>query len=144
MLTRNLNTDAQEIWAHLKEQGVVNPQVPLINMYEELLHINEGAHLPAHKIDYDPEWQLTEVENRAVAHQRVRHPNGRMRLYIVWRDQEKTRVTYLNYFHDGRKIQRDKFNQYGQLMVGQYLGGREEVLGEDCFDQQGRRVLSRY
>src|SRR5699024_2512571 len=76
MLARNLNTEAQEIWANLKEQGVVNPHVPLINMYEELLHINEGAHLPAQKIAYAPEWQLTEVENTAVAHQRVRHPNG--------------------------------------------------------------------
>src|SRR5690625_5886781 len=67
-----------------------------------------------------------------------------MRLYIVWRDQEKTRVNYINYFHDGRKIQRDKFNQYGQLMVSQYLSAREEVLKEDCFNPQGRRVLSRY
>src|SRR5690625_4529954 len=144
MLTRSLNTEAQEIWTDLKKQGVVNPQLPLMNMYEELLHINEGKHLPPQKIAYDSQWQLIDVENTPTPHQRVRHPDGRMRMYIVWRDQQKTRANYINYFYDGRKIQRDKFNRFGQLMVSQYLGAKEEVLKEDCFTPDGRRVLSRH
>src|SRR5699024_10009158 len=128
----------------LKKQGVVNPQLPLMNMYEELLHINEGKHLPPQKIAYDSQWQLIDMENTPTPHQRVRHPDGRMRMYIVWRDQQKTRANYINYFHDGRKIQRDKFNRFGQLMVSQHLGAKEEVLKEDCFTPDGRRVLSRH
>src|SRR5690625_4155304 len=144
MLTRSLNTEAQKIWTGLRKQGVVNPQLPLMNMYEELLHINEGKHLPPQKIAYDSQWQLIDMENTPTPHQRVRHPDGRMRMYIVWRDQQKTRANYINYFYDGRKIQRDKFNRFGQLMVSQYLGAKEEVLKEDCFTPDGRRVLSRH
>lgn len=144
MLSRNLNHMGQEIWDGYKNQGLVAPNIPLLNLYDDLLQVEAGYEREADRIKYDSSWHVTDVKDTATPHQRVRHPNGRMRMYIVWRDQDKTKADYINYFFAGKKIQRDKFNRYGQLMVSQYLGEQEQVLKEDCFNPMGQRLVSRY
>ncbi len=143
MLTMSLNLDIQIIWQNLKKIGLVRPEIPLLNLYEEVMQINLGAHLPAAQIKYDHNWKVSNVPNTPTPHQRVRHPNGEMRMYIVWRDNEKTIPNYINYFYAGKKIQRDKFNRFGQLAVTQYLGDKERVLKEDCYTPKGQRCMSR-
>ena len=143
MLTMSLNPNIQLNWQEYKEKGIVRPEIPMLNLYEDLMGISDGRNHPAAQINYDSSWQVIEVDNTRTPHQRIRHPNGEMRMYIVWRDAERTTPNYINYFYNRRKIQRDKFNVFGQLAVTQYLGDKERILKEDCYTPQGHRCLSR-
>lgn len=142
ILTASLNLHEQEIWQRHQQQGRVHRSIPLINLYDELLQIEQGRNLPAYIPTWDSAWQVVNVEKNK-RHQRVYHPNGRLRMYLVWRDKERTRLNYINYFHGGRKIQRDRFNRYGQLALVQYLGEKNRVIREDGFTPMGQRCLSR-
>lgn len=144
MLTRALNLDVHLNWQHYKQIGLVDPEVPLLSLYDDLMGISEGESLLPAKVAYDEGWKSIDVPNTLVPHQRVRHPNGEMRLYIVWRDSGRTVLDYINYFFGGKKIQRDKFNRFGQLAISQYLGERGRVVKEDYYTPAGQRCLTRF
>lgn len=143
MLTLKLNLDSHVVWEEYKLAGLVNHNIPLVNMYDDLLKISEGAHLPATSLIFSNGWNVLDVENIKVPHQKIYHPNGVMRMYIVWRDVKKTIPYYINYFVNKKKARRDKFNRYGQLAVTQYLGEKECVLKEDCYTPSGLFCISR-
>lgn len=141
MLTSALNLHAQESWRHYQSIGWVNEKVPLRNVYDELMRIESGSRLPATIPACPDGWRA--VDREGGQHQRVYDADGNFRRYVVWRDRQKAVLDYINYFHDGKRVQRDKFNRYGQLAVSQRLTPDNRVLQETCHAPDGSPCLDR-
>lgn len=141
ILTTRLNLELRNHWQHYQYLGWVDPQVCLLNPYDELLQLERGAACPPASLVLHEGWQIETLAGGA--HQQVRDERGRLRQYVVWSSADRARLAYINHFHQGRKVRREQFNRFGQLALSQHLGEGGQVLHEAGFDPQGRRRLAR-
>ncbi|QLF93148.1 glycosyltransferase [Pseudomonas sp. ABC1] len=142
VLSLKLNLSVMENWAHYQRIGWVDERVALFNLYEDLLRIAEGEGLPPATLPWQPGWTQQAVAQRA--HLRVHDEQGRLLMYVVWRDENRQRLAYINHFAQGKKIRRDHFNRFGQLALSQQLDEQGRVVREDGFTPQGRVRLIRF
>lgn len=138
-VTANLNLSLKKNWQHYKEIGWVPKTSKLLNVYDDIMQLDLGAGLDVGRVNTDD----YDEEPISDTHVRYYKKDRKFNMYIVWSNSKKEKYDYINYFSNGKKIRRDKFNVYGQLAVTQYLGGKGEVVFEDLFNPMGVRCITR-
>lgn len=138
-LSTNLNLEIVENWEHYKKINWISDYTCHFNLYYEFLDLKRGEDYKKSLfcIGDDILVRVNEL------HDRVYDSNRKMKMYIVWRDQERTIINYINYFFNGRKIKRDKFNLFGQICISQTLNENQEILFEDLLKPDGRLKIRR-
>lgn len=136
-VTANLNLNLRKNWQHYQRIGWVPKQSKLFNVYEDIMQIERGKDLESTKIAYD-EYFMKEISD---THQRFYKKNKNFNMYVVWKDEKKIKIDYINYFFEGSKVRRDKFNIYGQLALTQQLDSEGKILREDFFTPEGKLCL---
>lgn len=136
-VTANLNLNLRKNWQYYQNIGWVPKESKLFNVYEDIMHIERGNDLEPTQIAYD-EYTLKEISD---THQRFYKKNKNFNMYVVWKDETRLKIDYINYFFEGSKIRRDKFNIYGQLAITQLLDADGKILREDFFTPEGKLCL---
>lgn len=136
-VTANLNLNLRKNWQHYQNIGWVPKESKLFNIYEDIMHIERGNDLEPTQIAYD-EYTVKEISD---THQRFYKKNKNFNMYVVWKDETRVKIDYINYFFEGSKIRRDKFNIYGQLAITQLLDVDGKILREDFFTPEGKLCL---
>lgn len=75
-------------------------------------------------------------------HIRVFDANNKLVKYVIYKSNKL--LDYINYFHNGKKIVRDRFNRFGQLSHTEYLHDDNTVYMTEYFDVYGKRVIIKY
>lgn len=140
-ITVSFNLQLRENWDHYKKIGWIPKECKLFNLYEDILNLGEND-----TVKTAPTSLILEdgnLKDISETHARFYKHNSSFNMYLVWRDSNKTVLNYINYFHNKRKIRRDKFNSEGVRVVTQYLGDDGNVISEDIFSKNGRKRISR-
>lgn len=138
-VTVNLNLNLRENWEHYKHIGWIPQQSQLFNVYEDIRKKKmDVADIKRPELIFDG----FEVKDISDTHQRFYKKDKKFNMYVVWRDQSRKILDYINYFSDNVKIRRDKFDLNGSLAVTQYLNTDGKTDYEDIFNDQGVRCLT--
>ncbi|WP_066191549.1 MULTISPECIES: glycosyltransferase [Gracilibacillus] len=137
------NKKVRQNWERYVENGVVDSEIPMINLYDYLQKTEEGRQLPAYHLKKEKTYGYQEVNTKDDSyHLRVFDTNNQQIKYLVFTDQQL--LSHINYFHEGRKIARDHFNAYGQLSHTEYLTENNLAYVTEYFDVYGKRVLTKH
>jgi len=137
-ITANLNLNLLDNWEHYKKIGWVPKGSNLVNVYNDIMDLDSGRYLKEHsikKLQFD-------IKNITETHDRFYKKDNNFNMYVVWKNIEKRRIDYINYFYNGKKFKRDKFNIHGQLAVSQYLNDDSSVFREEIFKPNGLRCIT--
>lgn len=141
-ITSKLNLNLQENVNKLKEIGWMPEKCQVVNVYDEL----RSRGTPKNQL-YSPfdvldvkDFEVVEVNEK---HQRYFSKNGNFSMYVVWRNKDKKKLDYINYFSQSKKIRREKFDFNNKLYVTQYLDENSCVQYEDIYNINGELILKR-
>lgn len=140
-ITANLNLKLRENWCHYQDIGWVPKECELINIYEDIMETHLGEFIDAADLSHLDDFETIIISD---THERKISQKNSVKMYVVWKDVTKSRLEYINYFYNGKKIKRDKFNQYGQLAVSQYLIENNVTVREDLFRPTGQKCMTQY
>lgn len=141
-ITSKFNLNLRKNWLHYKKIGWIPKGSNLINVYEDILGFYEEDKNQSN--DFSLSFNDGELKVISDTHERFYKKNSSLNLYIVWRDADKKKLDYINYFFNGKKIRRDKFNDFGQLTVSQYLDEDQKIKSEDLFAFNGKKRITHY
>lgn len=138
-VTVNLNLNLRRNWEHYKNIGWVPQQSQLVNIYEDIRKNNIVVEdIKIQELRFDG----LDIKDISETHQRFYKKDKKFNMYVVWRDKNKEKIDYINYFSDGLKFRRDKFDFNGYLAVSEYLNENGKVDYEDIFNYEGIRCLT--
>ncbi|WP_111896152.1 glycosyltransferase [Acinetobacter sp. MB5] len=144
-LTSRFNINLEDNVNKLKEIGWMPYSCDVFNVYEYL----RGAYLNAIKIDLNhgldqKNYDVEDIEANA-AHQRfVSKVNKQFYKYVVWKDEQKKQLVFINNIFNNKVIKREKFDNQGRLFAIQELDEKGRVLIEDLIHLDGHLALQRY
>jgi poly(glycerol-phosphate) alpha-glucosyltransferase len=135
-LNFSLNTNIKKY----KEIGWMPNDCQVINVYDDLREKLSNA--PKNQLKYymDDDFNIIDVNSK---HQRYKSKNSALSMYIVWHDDEKSKLNYINFFFKAKKIRREKYDDNGYLYLIQYLDDNLKVIFDDIIDFNGNVVLKR-
>nr|WP_152658507.1 glycosyltransferase [Oceanobacillus sp. CFH 90083] len=141
-ITVNKNINVHKNWERYVENGIVDKNIPMVNLFEYFQHSEEGRNNPPYKIKREKTYGYEEEESANNLHLRVFDSNNKLVKYAVYSANKL--LSHINYFHEGKKIVRDRFNRFGQLSHTEYLREDNTVLMTEYFDVYGKRVIIKY
>ncbi|WP_368900981.1 glycosyltransferase [Oceanobacillus oncorhynchi] len=141
-VTVNKNVNIHTNWERYVENGIVDPDISMINLFEFFQRSEEGKNMPPFQIKKEQTYGYEEEKSAEKRHIRIFDANNKLVKYMVFRSNEL--LDYINYFHNGKKIVRDRFNRFGQLSHTEYLHDDNTVYMTEYFDVYGKRVIVKY
>lgn len=144
-LTTRFNINLEDNVNRLKKIGWMPLSCDVFNVYEYL----RGAYLNTIKIDFNHgldqnDYEVEDIEANA-AHQRfISKVNKRFYKYVVWKDETKQQLVFINNIFNNKVIKREKFDNQGRLFAIQELDEKGRVLIEDLIHLDGHLALQRY
>ncbi len=142
ILTTKYNNRLIHIRKHLVQHGILDEEIPVINMYE---YFQETCSNPL-KRNIQPtlkqsDWKMESVPGTKDV--RI-YQNGRLIMYEK-RTQKTGEIHYINFFHKGSKIRRDGYDCNGNLSVIQSLDqDTQQVLMETYFRTDGTPCIIKH
>ncbi|GIN96088.1 glycosyl transferase [Siminovitchia terrae] len=142
IVTTKYNNRLIHIRKYLVQHGVLDEEIPVINMYE---YFQETcSNLPKRNIQptlKQSDWKLESVPGTRDV--RV-YQNGRLIMYEK-RTQKTGEIHYINFFHKGSKIRRDGYDCNGNLSVIQLLDqDTQQVLMETYYRTDGTPCITKH
>lgn len=143
IVTTKYNEQLLDIRKHLIHNGILHEQVPVLNMYEYFQETIQSG-----QVGVD---ERSRVRRKDWTYKDVPHTNdtrvyrdGRLMMYQK-RSPVTGRLHYINYFHQGKKIRRDKFDGHGCLSVIQTLDpDKQHVLMETYYRVDGTPCIIKH
>ena len=144
-LCSKLNLELDEQVERYKKIGWMPESCQVINVYDDLRKRSSGNLAvplePQLKYYRADDFKVIDINEK---HQTYTTEHSSMLMYIVWRDTAKTKLNYINFFFNKKKIRREKYDLNGFLYLIQYLHDNSKILSEDVVDLQGNVFLKKY
>ncbi|WP_080875991.1 glycosyltransferase [Oceanobacillus timonensis] len=141
-VTFSKNVNVHTNWERYVENGVVDENISMINLFEYFQRSEEGKNLSSYQVKKEKTYSYEEEESEGATYCRMYDSNDNLVKYMI--RSPNNLLSYINYFHDGKKIVRDRFNRFGQLSHTEYLREDNSVFMTEYFDVCGKRVIIKY
>lgn len=130
-VTVNKNVNIHTNWERYVENGIVDRDISMVNLFEYFQRSEEGKDLPPFQIKKEQTYGYEDEKSAEKRHIRVFDANNKLVKYVIYKSNKL--LDYINYFHNGKKIVRDRFNRFGQLSHTEYLHDDNTVYMTEYF-----------
>lgn len=141
-ITSKLNLNLEKNILNLKKIGWMPEECQVINIYDELRNRGISTCQLVNQFDSfnSEDYEIVDINDR---HQRFFSKTGNFSMYVVWKDESKRKVEYINYFSQSKKIRREKYDTNNRLYLTQYLDQECNVEYENVYNIAGELILKK-